>query len=123
MKSERKRPASHFLLFTSYLLRSVLDAAANMAELQKTLGKTVAIKGLALHTGHAVTLTLRPAAENSGFIFKRMDLKDEPVIHAHVDHVKQVERATTIAEGNVKVHTVEHVLSAFARFGCGQCDD
>ncbi|MBX7157177.1 MAG: bifunctional UDP-3-O-[3-hydroxymyristoyl] N-acetylglucosamine deacetylase/3-hydroxyacyl-ACP dehydratase [Verrucomicrobiae bacterium] len=83
-----------------------------MAELQKTLGKTVAIKGLALHTGHAVTLTLQPAAENSGFIFKRMDLKDEPVIHAHVDHVKQVERATTIAEGNVKVHTVEHVLSA-----------
>jgi UDP-3-O-[3-hydroxymyristoyl] N-acetylglucosamine deacetylase/3-hydroxyacyl-[acyl-carrier-protein] dehydratase len=83
-----------------------------MAELQKTLGKTVAMKGMALHTGHAVTLTLRPGAEDSGFIFKRMDLKDEPVIHAHVDHVKHVERATTIAEGNVKVHTVEHVLSA-----------
>jgi len=89
----------------------MLDAAL-MPEMQKTLAKPVSLKGSALHTGHAVTLTFRPGAENSGFVFKRMDLKDEPTIQAHVDHVKYVERATTLAEGNVKVHTVEHVLSA-----------
>ena len=89
----------------------MLDAAL-MPEMQKTLAKPVSMKGAALHTGHAVTLTFRPAPENSGFVFKRVDLKDEPTIQAHVDHVKYVERATTLAEGNVKVHTVEHVLSA-----------
>lgn len=84
----------------------------SMSEMQKTIAKPVSMKGSALHTGYAVTLTFRPAPENTGFVFKRLDLKDEPTIQAHVDHVKQVERATTLAEGNVKVHTVEHVLSA-----------
>ena len=57
-------------------------------------------------------LTLHPAPPGHGRKFKRADLPDEPLVDARIDHVKTVERSTTIAEGNAKVHTVEHVLSA-----------
>lgn len=73
--------------------------------------------GTALHTGEKVTLTLKPAPIGFGRKFKRIDLPDEPIIDSHISHVQTVERATTIAQGNVKVHTVEHVLSALAGMG------
>ena len=72
---------------------------------------------MALHTGEKVTLTLHPAPVGHGFKFKRSDLPDDPIIEARVENVKTVERATTIVEGNVKIHTVEHVLSALAGMG------
>ena len=52
-----------------------------------------------------------------GFKFKRTDLPDEPIIDAKVENVKTVERATTLVEGSVKIHTVEHVLSALTGLG------
>jgi len=64
-----------------------------------------------------VTLTLQPAPENFGFKFRRIDLEDKPFIPALVEKVQKVERATTIAEGGVNVHTVEHVISALAGMG------
>ena len=85
--------------------------------LQQTLARSASLAGTSLHTGGKVTLTLRPAAPGSGLKFKRTDLPDEPVIDAHIDHVKTVERATTLGDGGVKVHTVEHVLSALAGMG------
>ncbi len=84
---------------------------------QQTLAKSARLSGQALHTGAEVTLTLRPAPADHGIRFKRTDLPDEPTIDARIDRVKFVERATTIAEGNVKVHTVEHVLSALHGMG------
>ncbi len=84
---------------------------------QQTLARAASLAGVSLHTGENVTLTLRPAAPDSGLKFKRIDLPDEPVIDAKIDHVKTVERATTIGDGGVKVHTVEHVLSALAGLG------
>jgi UDP-3-O-[3-hydroxymyristoyl] N-acetylglucosamine deacetylase/3-hydroxyacyl-[acyl-carrier-protein] dehydratase len=84
---------------------------------QTTVREPQSAKGFALHTGSEVTLTIKPAAANTGFIFKRIDLPDEPTVAAHIDNVKQVERATTLGEGSVKVHTVEHLLSALR--GCG----
>jgi UDP-3-O-[3-hydroxymyristoyl] N-acetylglucosamine deacetylase / 3-hydroxyacyl-[acyl-carrier-protein] dehydratase len=84
---------------------------------QHTLAKSASLSGNSLHTGATVTLTLRPAPVDQGIRFKRIDLPDEPMIDARIDHVKIVERATTIAEGNVKVHTVEHVLSALHGMG------
>src|ERR1700727_261233 len=84
---------------------------------QTTIREPQTVKGHALHTGSDVTLTIKPAAANTGFIFKRIDLADEPTVNAHIDNVKQVERATTLGEGSVKVHTVEHLLSALR--GCG----
>src|ERR1700733_7383504 len=84
---------------------------------QTTVREAQSVKGFALHTGSDVTLTVKPAAANTGYIFKRIDLPDEPTVAAHIDHVKQVERATTLGEGSVKIHTVEHLLSALR--GCG----
>lgn len=84
---------------------------------QRTLASSASLKGTALHTGENVTLTVRPAPAGHGFKFKRIDLPDEPVVDAKVESVKTVERATTLVEGSVKIHTVEHVLSALAGLG------
>src|SRR3954449_5985543 len=88
-----------------------------LPELQQTVGKTAGFTGTALHTGEKVTLRLQPAPDNHGIKFRRKDLQDEPTIDAHVDNLKTVERATTIGEGSVRVHTVEHVLSALSAMG------
>ncbi len=83
---------------------------------QRTLSRSVTIKGSALHTGEAVTLTLKPAPVNHGVVFKRVDLSGSPEIQPRVDHITDLVRATTIQSGHVKIHTVEHVLSALS--GC-----
>ena len=88
-----------------------------MTSLQHTLAKSASISGSSLHTGEKVTLTVLPAPPGHGRKFKRKDLADEPTIDAKIDNVKTVERSTTLAEGNIKVHTVEHVLSALAGLG------
>jgi UDP-3-O-[3-hydroxymyristoyl] N-acetylglucosamine deacetylase/3-hydroxyacyl-[acyl-carrier-protein] dehydratase len=89
-----------------------------MASLQQTtVREAQSVKGSALHTGSDVTLTVRPAPAHTGFVFKRTDLPDEPTVAAHIDNVKQVERATTLGEGTVKIHTVEHLLSAMRGLG------
>jgi UDP-3-O-[3-hydroxymyristoyl] N-acetylglucosamine deacetylase / 3-hydroxyacyl-[acyl-carrier-protein] dehydratase len=75
------------------------------------------LEGTSLHTGQKVSLTLRPAPEGHGFKFRRVDLPDQPFISADVEKVQTVERATTLAEGSVKVHTVEHVISALTGMG------
>ena len=83
-------------------------------EQQHTLGKTASLSGTSLHTGDKVTLKLHPAPADHGIKFKRADLQDEPTIDAKIDNLKTVERSTTIGEGSVRVHTVEHVLSALS---------
>jgi UDP-3-O-[3-hydroxymyristoyl] N-acetylglucosamine deacetylase/3-hydroxyacyl-[acyl-carrier-protein] dehydratase len=86
-------------------------------EQQHTLGKTASLSGTSLHTGDKVTLKLHPAPADHGIKFKRADLQDEPTIDAKIDNLKTVERSTTIGEGSVRVHTVEHVLSALSAMG------
>src|ERR1700736_3728998 len=88
-----------------------------MPELQHTLGKTAGLSGTSLHTGEKVTLKIHPAPVDHGIKFRRKDLQDEPTIDARIDNLKTVERATTIGEGSVRVHTVEHVLSALSAMG------
>ncbi|MGB6223733.1 bifunctional UDP-3-O-[3-hydroxymyristoyl] N-acetylglucosamine deacetylase/3-hydroxyacyl-ACP dehydratase [Haloferula sp.] len=87
------------------------------ADAQHTLAGPATLEGTSLHTGGKVTLTLQPAPVNHGFKFRRVDIPDQPFIDADVDKVQTVERATTLAEGSVKVHTVEHVLSALCGMG------
>ncbi len=87
------------------------------AAVQHTLAGQATLEGTSLHTGQKVTLTLKPAPEGHGFKFRRVDLPDQPFINACVDKVQTVERATTLAEGSVKVHTVEHVISALTGMG------
>ncbi|MGE9267461.1 MAG: bifunctional UDP-3-O-[3-hydroxymyristoyl] N-acetylglucosamine deacetylase/3-hydroxyacyl-ACP dehydratase [Verrucomicrobiales bacterium] len=84
---------------------------------QHTLAAEASLEGTSLHTGEKVTLTLKPAPENHGFRFRRVDLPDKPFIDADVSKVQTVERATTLAEGSVRVHTVEHILSALVGLG------
>ncbi len=87
------------------------------AALQHTLAGPATLEGTSLHTGEKVTLTIKPAPEGHGFRFRRIDLPDQPFIKADVEKVQTVERATTLAEGSVKVHTVEHVISALTGMG------
>src|SRR5215471_15936088 len=87
------------------------------SELQHTVGKIASFGGTALHTGEKVSLKLHPAPVNHGIKFSRKDLQDEPTIDAKIDNLKTVERATTIGEGSVRVHTVEHILSALSAMG------
>ena len=84
---------------------------------QRTLAREVSIKGNSLHTGDAVTLTLKPAPVDHGFVFRRVDLSGAPELRPRVDFVTDLVRATTIQVGHAKVQTVEHVLSALS--GCG----
>src|SRR5947207_12974084 len=86
-------------------------------EVQKTLGEVAGFAGIALHTGEKVTLKLHPAPVDHGIKFKRNDLQDEPIIDAKIENLKTVERSTTIGEGSVRVHTVEHVLAALSAMG------
>jgi len=79
---------------------------------QHTIEKSVSIKGKGLHTGKVATLTFHPAAVNHGFKFKRIDLEKPKVIPADPTRVIDTNRSTTLGIGDIKVQTVEHVLSA-----------
>ncbi len=84
---------------------------------QKTISKPVSFSGIGLHTGSLTTVTFKPAPENSGITFFRVDIKDSPPIPAHIDYVVDVSRGTTIGIGDAKVHTVEHALAAMVGLG------
>ena len=86
-------------------------------EKQRTLASSASLTGSALHTGENVTLTILPAPVGHGYKFQRVDRPDEPVVDAAACNVKTVERATTLIQGTVKIHTVEHVLSALTGMG------
>ncbi|MEQ8205222.1 MAG: UDP-3-O-acyl-N-acetylglucosamine deacetylase [Woeseia sp.] len=84
---------------------------------QRTLKTAIRATGVGLHTGEKVYMTLRPAAENTGITFRRVDL-DEPVdIPADPQLVGETMLGTTLVKGDVKVATVEHLMSALAGLG------
>jgi UDP-3-O-[3-hydroxymyristoyl] N-acetylglucosamine deacetylase/3-hydroxyacyl-[acyl-carrier-protein] dehydratase len=84
---------------------------------QHTIKKSVSLSGTALHTGQQCKMTWKPAPANHGIKFCRLDLDGAPLVEPRVGNVEDVTRWTTIANGNVKIHTVEHVLSALNAFG------
>ncbi len=73
--------------------------------------------GVGLHSGASVTLTFLPAAVNTGIRFRRVDLEGKPEIEARVENVVENNRSTTLAKGNTRIHTVEHVLATLAGYG------
>ncbi|OGU46450.1 MAG: UDP-3-O-[3-hydroxymyristoyl] N-acetylglucosamine deacetylase [Ignavibacteria bacterium GWC2_56_12] len=79
---------------------------------QVTIKKPVTMSGVGLHTGVRTKMTFKPAPENYGIRFRRVDMEGTPEIPADVDHVVDVARGTTLAVGNARVHTTEHVLAA-----------
>jgi len=84
---------------------------------QQTLNRPAAFSGIGLHSGNRVNMTILPAPANSGVRFRRVDLDGKPEIEARVENVGDTNRSTTLAKGNVRVHTVEHVLAALAGYG------
>lgn len=87
-----------------------------MSDKQKTLKKEVTLSGIGLHTGKEVTLTIKPAKENTGFVFVRTDLEGQPHVEADVNYVTTTERGTTLEKLGVRIHTCEHLLAALV--GC-----
>ncbi|RRN76421.1 bifunctional UDP-3-O-[3-hydroxymyristoyl] N-acetylglucosamine deacetylase/3-hydroxyacyl-ACP dehydratase, partial [Pseudoxanthomonas sp. SGD-10] len=83
---------------------------------QRTIKSEVSVSGVGLHTGAKVTLTFKPAPENHGYKFKRVDLPGQPIVEADVDNVTDTSRSTTISQNGASVSTTEHVLAALV--GC-----
>jgi UDP-3-O-[3-hydroxymyristoyl] N-acetylglucosamine deacetylase / 3-hydroxyacyl-[acyl-carrier-protein] dehydratase len=84
---------------------------------QQTLNRPASFSGVGLHSGNRVNMTFLPAPPNTGIRFRRVDLEGKPEIEARVENVVENNRSTTVAKGNTRVHTVEHVLATFAGYG------
>ena len=84
---------------------------------QQTLNQPASFSGVGLHSGNRVNMTFLPAPPNSGIKFRRSDLEGKPEIEARVENVVENNRSTTLAKGNTRIHTVEHVLATFAGYG------
>ncbi len=84
---------------------------------QRTLNNVIRATGVGLHTGEKVYLTLHPAPVNTGIIFRRTDLDPVVEIHAKAENVGETTLSTTLMNGDVRVSTVEHLLSAMAGLG------
>src|SRR5262245_20183256 len=84
---------------------------------QRTLKNTIRATGVGLHTGKKVLMTLKPGAPDTGIVFRRTDLPQPVEIRAYAENVGETMLGTTLVQGDIKVATVEHLLSAFAGLG------
>ncbi|MGQ8336096.1 bifunctional UDP-3-O-[3-hydroxymyristoyl] N-acetylglucosamine deacetylase/3-hydroxyacyl-ACP dehydratase [Sunxiuqinia sp. A32] len=83
-----------------------------MSVKQKTLAREFSLSGKGLHTGVQVNMTFKPAPENHGFKFQRVDLADQPILEADASLVMDTSRGTVIAKGEARLSTIEHSLAA-----------
>lgn len=88
---------------------------------QKTLKGSFSLFGKGLHTGLSITVTFNPAPENTGYKIQRIDLENAPIIDAVAENVAETTRGTVLAKGDIKVSTVEHVMSALYALGIDNC--
>lgn len=88
---------------------------------QNTIAKAVTYTGIGLHSGLEVCITLKPAPVDTGIVFIRVDLEGKPQIAATSDNVTSTIRATTIGNEEVKVFTIEHLLSALHALCIDNC--
>ena len=84
---------------------------------QRTLKNVIRATGVGIHSGEKVFMTLRPAAVNTGIVFRRTDLDGSPEVPAFATHVGDTSMNTSLEQDGVKVSTVEHLMSAFAGLG------
>lgn len=84
---------------------------------QRTLKSLISASGVGLHTGQKVRITLRPAPVDTGVVFRRVDLASPVDIPAHAALVGETRLASCLVRDNVKVHTVEHLMSALGGLG------
>ncbi len=88
---------------------------------QKTLRGSFSLFGKGLHTGLSLTVTFNPAPENTGYKIQRIDLENQPIIDAVAEKVVDTQRGTVLAQGDARVSTVEHGLSALFAMGIDNC--
>ena len=79
---------------------------------QRTISKEVSLQGVGLHTGNEVTLTFKPAPNNTGYCFVRTDLEGNPMVEADANYVVNTQRGTNLEKDGVTIQTSEHVLAA-----------
>jgi UDP-3-O-[3-hydroxymyristoyl] N-acetylglucosamine deacetylase len=91
---------------------SVHPSLKFMTRKQRTVQNFSEFSGIGIHTGEDVTIRFCPAGEGTGIVFKRVDLTGNPIIPAAVEYVQDTSRSTTIGIKDIRIHTVEHVLSA-----------
>lgn len=84
---------------------------------QQTLAGSISFSGKGLHTGVIVNMTVNPAADNHGIVFRRIDLEGTPTVPALCEYVTDTSRGTTIEKGAAKVSTIEHIISALWTMG------
>lgn len=97
-------------------MATVNPALETIVRKQRTLQGSASFSGIGIHTGKEVGLRFCPAKEGTGIVFKRIDLPGHPVIPATVEYVQDTSRSTTIGINDVRIHTVEHVLSAIKAY-------
>ena len=88
-----------------------------MQNKQQTLGGTISFSGKGLHTGVVVNMTVNPASDNTGIVFRRVDIEGQPTVPALCEYVTDTSRGTTIESGKAKVSTIEHIVSALWSMG------
>ena len=88
-----------------------------MSKKQQTLKSSISFSGKGLHTGVQVIMVVHPAEENSGIVFRRTDIENQPIIPALCENVVDTSRGTTIEKGGHRVSTIEHVVSALWTLG------
>ena len=88
-----------------------------MIEFQKTILNDLEIEGIGLHTGEKTQIKIKPADENSGIVFLRTDFEKPVKIKASIENVIECNRGTTIGIDNVKIYTIEHLMSALTGLG------
>jgi UDP-3-O-[3-hydroxymyristoyl] N-acetylglucosamine deacetylase len=84
---------------------------------QRTLKNSIRAQGVGMHSGQKVLMTLRPGAPDTGIVFRRTDLDPPAEVRAHALNVGDTQLGTTLINGEARVSTVEHLLSAFAGLG------
>lgn len=95
---------------------SLPDQMSSLRKPQRSLKTPVSLSGVGLFTGEKTQITLKPAPEGAGIIFRRVDLKGKPCLKACVDSVRETPRCTILGNRECSVQTVEHVLSALKAF-------
>lgn len=86
-------------------------------EHQHTISREASIEGVGLHTNDRINLEIKPAPVNHGIVFKRVDIKNSPLIPAYISYVLDLKRSlrrTSIGINSVEVHTIEHLMASFA---------
>ena len=83
-----------------------------MSNKQTTIKKQTTLEGVGIHTGNEVKLTFKPAPADFGYVFKRIDMTNQPEIEALSKYVVDTQRGTTLQKDGVKLKTIEHVLAA-----------